>query len=77
MAVGSLVPPAFEAEAALIAKGFARVPEAAKFLGVSRSTVYLLMEQGDLVFAKFGRSRRIPWAGLHAFAEARLTGGAA
>ena len=46
-------------------------------LATHRAYADLLMEQGDLVFAKFGRSRRIPWSGLHAFAQSRLSGGAA
>jgi excisionase family DNA binding protein len=44
--------------------GFATVAEAAKFLGLCRAKVYQLMEQGELPFAKFGKSRRIPWRGL-------------
>src|SRR5262249_9185610 len=40
--------------------GLVTVPEAADFLRVSRSSVYAMMEQGKLPFAKFGKSRRIP-----------------
>jgi excisionase family DNA binding protein len=48
----------------LLQDGFATVGEAAKFLGLCRAKVYQLMEQGELAYAKFGKSRRIPWRGL-------------
>ena len=35
------------------------IPEAAKLLGLSRATVYNLMDKGDLPYVKLGRSRRI------------------
>jgi excisionase family DNA binding protein len=43
----------------LITDGLMRVPEAARFLAVSRSKLYSLMDSGDLIFVKFGKSRRI------------------
>jgi excisionase family DNA binding protein len=52
----------------LVGEGFMRVPQAAEFLGVSRSTVYELMDKGQLPYAKFGRSRRIPKRALMEFA---------
>ena len=36
------------------------VMEAATFLRVSRSKVYLLMASGELPFVKLGRCRRVP-----------------
>lgn len=36
------------------------VAEAAKLLALSRSTLYSLMEQSDLAYARIGRARRIP-----------------
>lgn len=36
------------------------VTEAARRLALSRSTVYNLMERGDLAYVKIGRARRIP-----------------
>lgn len=36
-----------------------RVPEAARFLDISRSKLYGLMETGELAYVKFGKSRRI------------------
>jgi len=52
--------------------GFADVQEAAEFLSMSRSSVYKLMESGELRYAKFGKARRIPWKALHLFAERSL-----
>jgi excisionase family DNA binding protein len=50
------------------------VPEAAKFLRLSRTTVYEMMDRGELRYAKFGKSRRIPWAALKALAAESLVG---
>ena len=41
-------------------QGLIRVADAARFLAVSRSTLYALMETGELTYVKLGRSRRIP-----------------
>ena len=54
---------------ALQSNGFATIPDAARFLAVSRSTIYKLMYGGDLHSKKIGRSRRIPWASLRSYAE--------
>lgn len=56
----------------LVGDGLKRVPEAAAFLGVSRSHVYMMMEQGTLPFVKLGRSRRIPWRALIELAASNL-----
>ena len=53
-------------------EGFVSVPEAARFLHLSRSKVYALMDEGKLTFAKFGRCRRIPRRALAEFAEQSL-----
>jgi excisionase family DNA binding protein len=58
----------------LIEGGFVTVPEAAKYLSVSRAKVYVMMEQGELVYCKFGRSRRIPRQALREYAERCLIG---
>ena len=52
--------------------GFATVPESARFLRLSRGKLYQLMDAHELAYAKFGRSRRIPWAALREFAERSL-----
>ena len=54
--------------------GFATVPQAAAFLGLSRTTIYNLMDNGSLRYAKFGKSRRVPWAALRSFGASRLVG---
>ena len=58
----------------LVDEGFARVGEACEFLGLSRATLYLLMDSGELKYAKFGKSRRLPWRGLREFAERSMVG---
>lgn len=58
----------------LTGEGFAKIGEAAEFLGVSRAMVYALMERGELVYAKFGRSRRIPRRALVRYAEGAIVG---
>jgi excisionase family DNA binding protein len=47
--------------------GLARIHEATRFLGVSRTTVYRLMEDGQLAYVKFGKSRRIDWSDVYCF----------
>jgi excisionase family DNA binding protein len=56
----------------VVARGFATVPQASEFLGLSRSTIYQLMEAGELRYARFGRSRRLPWAAVYAYGEKYL-----
>ncbi|HEX6507757.1 MAG TPA: helix-turn-helix domain-containing protein [Chloroflexota bacterium] len=34
------------------------------FLQVSRSTLYGLMDGGELAYVKIGKARRIPWTAL-------------
>jgi excisionase family DNA binding protein len=58
--------------ASVIDEGFLGVGEAARFLQISRSKVYALMDKGDLLYAKFGRCRRIPKKALAEFAERSL-----
>lgn len=59
---------------ALVEDGLMTVAEAATFLRVSRSTIYGLMDRGDLAFVKLGVSRRIPKRALIALAAAHLQG---
>jgi excisionase family DNA binding protein len=58
-----------ERDITVIGDGFATVPEAARFLGLSRAKVYQMMETRRLAYAKFGRSRRIPRRALHELAR--------
>jgi excisionase family DNA binding protein len=48
--------------------GLARLDDAGRFLAVSRSALYSLMDRGDLKFVKLGKSRRIPWRELQRIA---------
>lgn len=50
------------------------VPEAAKLLSLSRSTVYELMKRGDLPAVKIGGARRIPADSLDAFRSSLKNG---
>jgi excisionase family DNA binding protein len=61
-------------KADLTADGFADVQQAAEFLGLKRSSIYKLMESGDLKYAKFGKARRIPWRALREYGERCLVG---
>jgi excisionase family DNA binding protein len=45
--------------------GFAKVQEAAKFLSVSRATMYRLIDDGVVDVRRFGRTVRVPWSWLH------------
>jgi excisionase family DNA binding protein len=44
----------------LMADGLDTVPAAAKFLGISRTSLYGLMDKGLLEYVKLGKARRIP-----------------
>jgi excisionase family DNA binding protein len=59
-------------QAELVADGFLGVDRAAEFLGLSKAMVYILMSDGVIPFAKFGRARRIPRKALHDYAAAQL-----
>lgn len=59
----------------LVAEGLLSVGEAARFLSLSRSTLYELMESGRLVYVKLGRARRIPRRAVVALAASHLRGG--
>jgi excisionase family DNA binding protein len=55
-------------------QGLVRVTDAARFLALSRSTIYELMEAGQLAYVKLGRSRRIPRQALLSLARRHLVG---
>jgi excisionase family DNA binding protein len=48
------------------------IPEAVKALGVSRSVLYQLLDAGEVVSIKIGRSRRVPVITLEDFVARRL-----
>ena len=59
----------------LVSDGLMTVKEAATFLRLSRSTVYSMMDDGNLPFVKLGRSRRIPRRAIVKLAAGELRGG--
>ena len=63
------------AAAALVEDGLLKVRQAAAFLGISRSTVYVLMNEGQLAYVKLGKSRRIPRRAVVELAARELRGG--
>jgi excisionase family DNA binding protein len=66
--------PACSKKPDLTIDGFADVHEAAEFLSMSRSSIYKLMEAGELPYAKFGKARRIPWRALREYGARCLVG---
>lgn len=55
--------------ASLVPKGLCSIPEAAKFLSISRGKVYLMINSGECPSKRFGKSVRIPWEWLLKQAE--------
>ena len=49
-----------QSDISLVSDGLQAVDEAADFLGLSRSKLYQLMDQGHLPYVKIGKSRRVP-----------------
>ena len=49
-----------------------RVEEAARILSLSRSTIYEMMDSGELPSVRWGTARRIPMAALRAWVERHL-----
>ena len=47
---------------------FLTIDEAAEALRLSRSTIYRLLDSGELAYSQIGRRRRIPVDALRAFA---------
>jgi excisionase family DNA binding protein len=58
----------------LVEMGMMSVEEAMRFLSVSRSHLYELMNKREIPWAKVGRSRRIPRKALTAYVAANLHG---
>jgi excisionase family DNA binding protein len=51
------------------------VPEAARFLSISRSKLYEMMDKGELAYVKLGRCRRIRRRELTDLVSRKLRGG--
>jgi excisionase family DNA binding protein len=49
-----------------------RVEEAARILSLSRSTIYEMLDSGELPSVRRGAARRIPVAALHAWIAQQL-----
>ena len=49
-----------------------RVEEAARILSLSRSTIYEMLDRGELPSVRCGTARRIPLAALHTWVEQQL-----
>ena len=58
----------------LLSDGLERISDAAKFLGVSRSLVYRLINAGMLPSVKIGRNRRVPIRAVRELASDNLVG---
>lgn len=48
-----------------------RIPDACRFTGISRSTLYLLISRGEIEVVKMGSSTLVITESLRAFIEAR------
>jgi excisionase family DNA binding protein len=59
---------------ALVGDGLLTVSEAIAFMRLSRSTLYTLMDEGELAYVRIGRARRIPKRALIDLAMAHLNG---
>jgi excisionase family DNA binding protein len=49
------------------------IPDAAKYLAISRGALYVLLGSGQLASVHIGRARRIPMAELQRFVYDRLS----
>jgi excisionase family DNA binding protein len=56
----------------LLSDGLERISDAARFLGVSRSLVYRLINAGLLPSVKIGRNRRVPIRAVRELASDNL-----
>jgi len=56
----------------IVTEGLQRISETARFLGVSRSLIYQLINAGVLPTVRIGRSRRIPIKAVRDFAADNL-----
>ena len=61
-------------EASVDSAGLQPVPEVAKFLAISRSKVYQLMDSGELPHVKLGKSRRVRWPDVLRLIEENTVG---
>jgi excisionase family DNA binding protein len=50
-------------------EGLVSVNDAAKLTGLSRATIYRLMDHGELAWAKLGGARRIPRKSIREYVQ--------
>lgn len=58
----------------LVEDGMVTIEAAARFLSVGRSTIYVLLDRGDLPSLKIGKARRIPKRALLEYARRQTQG---
>lgn len=63
-----------EADIEIVSDGLLSIREVIRFTQLSRSTVYALMEAGQLPYVKLGRARRVPRRALLELAAGNLKG---
>ena len=68
----AIADPAPDRRLELAADGFLSVADAAAFLAVSRSELYVLMTGGEVRWAKLGRRRVVSRRSLTEFAASRM-----
>lgn len=62
------------AESPLDSAGLRPVHAVAKFLAISRSKVYQLMDSGELPYVKLGKSRRVRWSDVQKLIDKNVVG---
>jgi excisionase family DNA binding protein len=50
-------------------EGLAKIADAQRYLSLSRTAIYHLMDNAELKFVKIGKARRIPWEALRQLAS--------
>lgn len=58
-----------------LAEGLLTVAETGRLLHLARTTVYRLMNAGQLQYVRIGKARRIPKAAVYDFVRRNLRGG--
>ncbi len=59
----------------ILSEGLVSVSQASKLLSLSRSTLYSLMERGELPYVKLGRARRVSRKALSELVARNAKGG--
>lgn len=59
----------------VLTDGLLTIEQTQAMLAVSRSTVYALMDRGELAYVQLGRARRVPRRAVTLLLERNLKGG--